>query len=237
MLGRLRRALTAAVLMCVQLSAMIVAKCESMRGYCAYCSWFLKSPIYNYRSFFSELLFFCAFLFFVMGKGWRGIVFFVCMSHNHNTYEWNERLADISLNGSHEFWSEFQDETVYRVIVLLESVEQNFHDGDEQYEQAMAKLGDALSMMRPGDDISDRQQMLDVLAYTKTSRYLRILQALDQVTPGAASRVIAAAEQSKRDNETAQLFLKRNIIFERYRLMPRVLSSERLAFIVSALGD
>ena len=146
-------------------------------------------------------------------------------------------MADISLNGSHEFWSDFQDETVYRVIVLLESVEQSYHDGDGQYELAMAKLGDALAMMRPGDDLADRQQMLDVLAYTKTSRYLRILQALDQVTPGAASRVIAAAEQSKRDNESAQTFLQRNIIFERYRLMPRVLSSERLAFVVAALGE
>jgi len=33
------------------------------------------------------------------------------------------------------------------------------------------------------------------------------------------------------------LFLKRNIIFERYRLMPRVLATERLDLIVSALGE
>ena len=146
-------------------------------------------------------------------------------------------LADISLSASHEYWSGFQDETVYRVIVLLETVERNYYDGQTNYEQSMTKLGDALSMMRPGDDIKDREALLDVLAYTRTSRYLRILQALDEVTPGAASRVIAAAEKSKRDNRSAQRFLLRNIVFERYRLLPRVLATERLELIVSALGE
>jgi hypothetical protein len=146
-------------------------------------------------------------------------------------------MADISLSAAHAFWSEFQDPTVYRAIVLLETVEQRYYDGDEVYEAAMQQLGDALGQMRPGDDLKNRDVMLDVLAYTKTSRYLRILQALDEATPGAASRVIGAAEKSKLDHRGAQLFLKRNIIFERYRLMPRVLAAERLDLIVSALGE
>tara|TARA_B100001989_G_C24434729_1_gene410872 strand:+ start:319 stop:759 length:441 start_codon:yes stop_codon:yes gene_type:complete len=146
-------------------------------------------------------------------------------------------MADISLSGAHEFWSAFQDATVYRVIVLLESVEQAYFDGNPDYEDAMQKLGDVLGIMQPGDDLKDRDVMLDVLAYTKTSRYLRILQALDEATPGAASRVIGAAEKSKLNNKSAQLFLKRNIVFERYRLMPRVMSSERLEMVVAALGE
>ena len=146
-------------------------------------------------------------------------------------------VADISLSGAHDYWRNFQDDTVYRVIVLLESVERNYHDGNEAYEKAMSGLEDALTMMRNGDDLTDRQAMLDVLAYTKTSRYLRILQALDEATPGAASRVIGAAEKSKLNNKSAQLFLKRNIVFERYRLMPRVMSSERLEMVVAALGE
>lgn len=146
-------------------------------------------------------------------------------------------VADISLSGAHDYWKNFQDDTVYRVIVLLESVERNYYDGNEAYEKAMSGLEDALSTMRNGDDLTDRQAMLDVLAYTKTSRYLRILQALDEVTPGAASRVIAEAEKSGRDNQTAQLFLQRNIIFERFRLLPRVLAPDRLEMIVSALGE
>ena len=146
-------------------------------------------------------------------------------------------MADISLSGAHDFWKNFQDDTVYRVIVLLESVERNYYDGNEAYEKAMSDLEDALSVMRNGDDLKDRQAMLGVLAYTKTSRYLRILQALDEVTPGAASRVIAQAEKSGRDNQSAQLFLQRNIIFERFRLLPRVLASDRLEMIVSALGE
>ena len=146
-------------------------------------------------------------------------------------------MVDISLKAAHEFWKSFQDSTVYRVIVLLECVERNYHDGNDNYENAMKELSEALTVMRNGDDLEDRQAMLEVLAYTKTSRYLRILQALDEVTPGAASRVIAEAEKSSRDNQSAQLFLQRNIIFERFRLMPRVLASDRLEMLVSALGE
>ena len=32
-------------------------------------------------------------------------------------------------------------------------------------------------------------------------------------------------------------FLSRNIIFERFRLLPRVLANERLELVVSALGE
>ena len=82
-------------------------------------------------------------------------------------------MADISLAASHEYWSGFQDEVVYRVIVLLETIERNYYDGQADYEQSMSRLGDALSLMRPGDDIKEREALLDVLAYTKTSRYLK----------------------------------------------------------------
>ena len=146
-------------------------------------------------------------------------------------------LADISLRAAHEFWHGFQDAAVYRAIVLLETIERNYFDGDSVYEASMEQLGHALGSMRPGDDLKDREQMLQVLAYMRTSRYLRVLQALDEVTPGAASRVISAAEKSKRSNESAQRFLQRNIIFERYRLLPRVLSAERLELVVDALGE
>ena len=66
-------------------------------------------------------------------------------------------MVDLSLAASHEYWHGFQDETVYRVIVLLETVERFYFDGDPDYEESMARLlADALTTMRPGDDISNR---------------------------------------------------------------------------------
>ena len=136
-------------------------------------------------------------------------------------------MVDISLKASHEYWRQFPDNSVYQVIVLLEKVEKSFYDGQESYEDAMDKLGDAIDLMNT-QPLKDNSLVLEVLAYTKTSRYLRILQGMDSISPGSASKVIQAAEKSKLDQKAHQLFLRRNIYFERYRLLKRVLSKQRL---------
>lgn len=143
-------------------------------------------------------------------------------------------MVDVTLKGAHEYWSQFPDPSVYKVIVFLESCEQSFYDGDQAYENAMDKLGDALDLMST-ESIEDLSAVLGVLAYTRTSRYLRLLQGMDGVSPGAASKVIQAAEQSNTDDKDGQLFLKRNVLFERYRLLQRVLSDERLKELSEAL--
>ena len=143
-------------------------------------------------------------------------------------------MVDVTLKEAHEYWSQFPDPSVYKVIVFLESCEQSFYDGDQAYEDAMDKLGDALDLMST-ESVEDLSAVLGVLAYTRTSRYLRLLQGMDGVSPGAASKVIQAAERSKTDDKDGQLFLKRNVLFERYRLLQRVLSDERLKELSEAL--
>lgn len=143
-------------------------------------------------------------------------------------------MADISLNESHDFWKNFPDASVYRVIVLLESVEKSFYDGDSEYEEVMEKLGDSIDLM-DANKHPDPHKILQVLAYTKTSRYLKFLQGMDSVSPGAASKVIQAAEKSTPDNKSGRLFLKRNIYFERYRLLFRILAKDRLDLVTEAL--
>ena len=143
-------------------------------------------------------------------------------------------MTDLSLQASHEFWQNFPDQSVYHVIVLLESVEKDLFDGDEAFEVQMAQLGQALEGFS-GKEVSDKQTVLYVVANLKTSRYLRLLQSLDMASPGAASKVIAFAEQAKPDNEMARLFLRRNIAFERYRLLSRIFSNERMDILTKAL--
>ena len=143
-------------------------------------------------------------------------------------------MPDLSLEESHSFWESFPDKSVYHVIVLLEAVESNLLDGDSDFESKMNTLGDALDSLS-GREVKDKQLVLDVISNLKTSRYLRLLQSLDMASPGAASKVIAHAEQSAPDNTTAQLFLKRNIIFERYRLLARLFSEERMKLLTTAL--
>jgi intracellular multiplication protein IcmW len=65
------------------------------------------------------------------------------------------------------------------------------------------------------------------------------LQAIDVVHPGSASRVLIKAEEtSLGSHDPAGFFLKRNIVFERLRLLARVFCQYRLNLVVRALeGD
>jgi|TARA_B100000989_G_C19496210_1_gene452159 intracellular multiplication protein IcmW len=145
-------------------------------------------------------------------------------------------MVDLTLEGSRLYWKDFMDSSVFRVIMLLESVEVSLCRSSPEIEKAMAELGEVFDELDV-KDFKEPQVFLDVLAYLCTGRYLRVLQTVDTIKPGAASKIIAFAEQSSADNVSARLFLKRNVIFERYRLLARVVSEERLKLLSEALED
>ena len=73
-------------------------------------------------------------------------------------------------------------------------------------------------------------------AHVKTSRILRLLQAIDTIDPGSASKLLMYAEENNSpDNTMASLFLRRNIVFERLRLLARVFSPERFDLLTKVL--
>ena len=75
-------------------------------------------------------------------------------------------------------------------------------------------------------------------AYLKATRKLLLMQTLDTAYPGAASKLLMQAENSsKSPNDAPGLFLKRNVIFERLRLLSRVFSPERLEMVLKILEE
>ena len=70
---------------------------------------------------------------------------------------------------------------------------------------------------------------------------LRILQALDIAKPGTASQLLMYAEEASAEGEgktpdrCAQLFLRRNLVFERLQLLSRVFAPQRVSMILKAL--
>ena len=68
---------------------------------------------------------------------------------------------------------------------------------------------------------------------------MSLLQAIDTVHPGSASRVLIHAEETSIGSyDPAGFFLKRNIVFERLRLLSRVFCQYRLKLVLRALeGD
>ena len=144
-------------------------------------------------------------------------------------------MPDLSHKAVHQFWNDYQDPIIYRVISFMEGVEDWTIDGDPKFEAALNELGNALEDIG-NIDLALEKDMIELATYIKTGRCLRLLMCLDQAYPGAAAKVLMHAEEiTKSDKDTAGIFLRRNIVFERLRLLGRVFSPERFKLILGAL--
>jgi intracellular multiplication protein IcmW len=151
-------------------------------------------------------------------------------------------MPDISLEGSAKYWAEYVDPMIYRVVTFMESVEEWTLDGKPEVEQAMKQLGEVLDDIASIDmeTLGQKDSFIRIVGNIKTGRGLRLLQTIDMAHPGSASKVLMHAEQNTLSTEDpAGFFLKRNIVFERLRLISRVFCEYRLKLVLRALegGD
>jgi intracellular multiplication protein IcmW len=147
-------------------------------------------------------------------------------------------MPDLSLEASCQFWFEYNDPMIYRVVTFMEGVESWTLDGNPELEAALKTLGEELDDISKIDmaSLGHEEAFIRIACNIKSGRALRLLQALDTVHPGAASRLLIHAEENSQSSEdTAGIFLRRNIIFERLRLLGRVFSEDRFRLVVKAL--
>lgn len=147
-------------------------------------------------------------------------------------------MPDLSHEASAQYWFEYVDPMIYRVITFLESVEEWTSDGDPDLEKALKRLGQELDDIEKIDMglLNQEDTFIRLVGNIKSGRGLRLLQAIDTVHPGSASRVLIHAEESTTGtHDPAGFFLKRNITFERLRLLARVFSEYRLRLVARAL--
>ncbi len=146
-------------------------------------------------------------------------------------------MPNLSLDECRRFWSEYQDPIIYRVLTFMEGVEDWTLDGNPELEASMIKLGEILEDIG-GVDLQHEDDFIKLAAYINATRNLRLLQSLDTAHPGAASKLLMHAEKAAAENdEVADLFLRRNIVFERLRLLTRVFSPERLQLVQKILEE
>lgn len=137
----------------------------------------------------------------------------------------------------HEFWHMYQDPTIYRVISFMEGVEDFTMDGDPQVEAALTQLSNTLEDIG-NIDLQLEKEMMELCTFLKTGRYLRLLMCLDMAYPGAAAKVLMHAEEiTESDTDMPGVFLRRNVVFERLRLISRVFAVDRFKLITKALED
>lgn len=147
-------------------------------------------------------------------------------------------MPDLSHQASSQYWYEFEDPMIYRVITFMESLEDWTLDGSADLEAAITQLGNELDDISKIDmaELGNEDAFIRLACNIKSGRALRLLQALDIVHPGAASRLLIHAEETSQSSEdTAGIFLRRNIVFERLRLLARVFSEDRFQLVLKAL--
>jgi intracellular multiplication protein IcmW len=147
-------------------------------------------------------------------------------------------MPDLSHEASSQYWYEYVDPMIYRVITFMESVEDWTLDGNPELEAAINQLGRELEDIEKIDMgmLSQEDIFIRLVGNIKSGRGLRLLQAIDTVHPGSASRILIHAEEtSTGSHDPAGFFLKRNIVFERLRLLARVFSEYRLKLVARAL--
>ena len=147
-------------------------------------------------------------------------------------------MPDLSLEAAAKYWHEYLDPMIYRVVTFMESVEDWTLDGDPQLEQAINELGKELDSIESIDMsmLGQEDKFIRLVGNIKSGRGLRLLQAIDTVHPGSASKILIHAEESSvSSTDPSGFFLKRNIVFERLRLLSRVFSEYRLKLVARAL--
>lgn len=147
-------------------------------------------------------------------------------------------MPDLSTPSVNHFWKQYEDPMIYRVVSFMESVEKWTLDGNPELEAAIAELSmqlDDISKVNL-DDLGQQDLFIRLADNIKTGRALRLLQSLDIAHPGSASKLLMYAEEnSLSPDDPAGLFLRRNIVFERLRLLARVFAPARFALILKAL--
>lgn len=149
-------------------------------------------------------------------------------------------MPDLHLDAVHAFWDSYDRRTLYRVIVAIERVESWVLDGDPAVEAALIRLGEVIDQ-GGGFELSEEAKIIRVLSCTRASRALRLLQSLDIAKPGTASQLLMFAEEAsstgegKTPDKQAQLFLRRNLVFERLQLLSRVFAPQRISLVLKAL--
>lgn len=146
-------------------------------------------------------------------------------------------MPDLSHKAVHQFWHSFPDPTLYKVISFMEGVEDWTLDGHPAVEAALVELGNTLDNIGQ-IDLQQEKPMIELACHLKIGRGLRLLMSLDQAYPGAASKVLMHAEEITRsETDTAGIFLRRNVVFERLRLLSRVFGPERFKLIIKTLEE
>ena len=144
-------------------------------------------------------------------------------------------MLDLKPEAVREYWQEKHDYALYRIIEAMEAVETWIVDGTPEIEEAVDKWVQVLNSAKDFE-LQNEEELIYVLSSIKASRALRVLQYIDSLKPGSASKLLIYAEvASNEPDDLPGFFLKRNLVFERLQLMGRIFDPERIEMVLKAI--
>lgn len=146
-------------------------------------------------------------------------------------------MPDLSVKGIEKFWHERSNSDIYKIISVMESVEDWSDIDNAALDKALNVLGSVLDNIGYVD-LKEEDKFIQIANNLKIGHMLRTIQVLDIAHPGAVAKIfLFAKENSITPEDECGLFLRRNIVFERLRALARVFAESRLSAILQVLGD
>lgn len=147
-------------------------------------------------------------------------------------------MFDLSSKAVSKYWKEHENSDLVKIIASIEDIETWTLDGNDEIEEQLKILGESISNSYLVDinEANLADDLIRLLSCIKIGRMLRILQILDENSPGIATKLlIDAEEKTSEEDDYYSIFLNRNLIFERLRLAGRVFSEERVKLVTSII--
>ena len=138
-------------------------------------------------------------------------------------------MSELDLKSTRAFWTTYMNGSVFNVINFLEKQEQDLIADNPEVQSLLSTLGFLISQANQIDD-ERLEDAVNISTNLHMSQKLRIMQLLDSIQPGFASKMIKYAEANTNDNNAA-IFLERNTKFERVRILQEVYAPERMTMI------
>jgi intracellular multiplication protein IcmW len=138
-------------------------------------------------------------------------------------------MPDLSSESVHAFWHEYDSRILYRIVCSLEATE-SWVPEHPKIEELIRDLGDVLDSSTSINQLS-QETIIQLLTSIKFTQALRLMHAIETKSPGFVSGLLVWSEEQKGSKEQAapsNVFLKRNMVFERLQLLSRIFSQERI---------
>jgi len=146
-------------------------------------------------------------------------------------------MPDLSVKGIEKFWHEPDNSEIYKIISVMESVENWSNAENAELDEALDALGKVLDGIGYVD-LKEEDKFIQIANNLKIGHMLRVVQALDIAHPGAVAKLFLFAKENSGSSEDANgLFLRRNIVFERLRALSRVFAEDRINHILKVLEE